>query len=262
MTIRKRASRRPVRTDWDPVAHWYDGWMGSQGGKFHRELAIPLVLDLLDAQPGEQILDIGAGQGVLAPYIAATGARYTGLDASSKLVGLGKKHHGRYGTFLLGDGCNLADTPGLHSQSFDAAIFLFSIQNMDPLHAIFASVDWALKPCSRVVLLITHPCFRVPRQSGWGWDAERKLQYRRVDRYLTALPVPMKAYGNTQTGATRNFHRPLQDYINGLAQHGFLVEQMEEISGQQVHQARSKAETLAQQEIPLFLALRAGRFAA
>jgi hypothetical protein len=36
-----------------------------------------------------------------------------------------------------------------------------------------------------MVLLLTHPCFRVPRQSGWGWDEQRKLQYRRVDRYLT-----------------------------------------------------------------------------
>ena len=30
---------------------------------------------------------------------------------------------------------------------------------------------WALRPLSRVVLLMTHPAFRQPRHAGWGFDA-------------------------------------------------------------------------------------------
>ena len=75
MSTNKSRSRRPsAPTSWDPVAAWYDGWVGQDGSEHHREVAVPALLDLLDPQPGERILDIGAGQGVLAPYIAQAGA--------------------------------------------------------------------------------------------------------------------------------------------------------------------------------------------
>jgi 2-polyprenyl-3-methyl-5-hydroxy-6-metoxy-1,4-benzoquinol methylase len=68
---------------WDPVADWYTGWVGEEGSEHHRYLAIPAVLDLLAPARGEQILDIGAGSGVLAPAIAEAGASYLGVDAYS-----------------------------------------------------------------------------------------------------------------------------------------------------------------------------------
>ena len=41
---------------------------------------------------------------------------------------------------------------------------------VDPLEPALASAAWALRPGGRLALLLTHPCFRIPRQSGWGWD--------------------------------------------------------------------------------------------
>jgi SAM-dependent methyltransferase len=259
MAPQKQSSRKPIRTSWDPLAYWYDGWVGEGGSKYHRELAIPAMLKLLDPQPGEHILDIGAGQGVLAPFITKAQAYYVGVDASARLLQLARKHHSRQGMFIQGDARELASVPGLRRGAFDAVVFLLSIQDMDPLGDVLASAAWALRVGGRAVLLMTHPCFRVPRQSGWGWDEGRKLQYRRVDRYLTPLPVPMKAYPGQQSGVTRSFHRPLQEYINGLADQGLLVDRMHEIAN---HKHRSsgpqaKAAALAHQEIPLFLALRA-----
>jgi SAM-dependent methyltransferase len=240
------------------VADWYSGWVGEAGSNHHRLLALPAVLDLLEPIAGEQILDIGAGPGVLAPLIAAAGAHYTGVDASRKLIEFARTHHARHGRFLYGDAAWLDDLPELRGGSFDAAVFLLSIQDMDPLDAVLRSAAWALRAGGRVVLLMTHPCFRVPRQSGWGWDAGRRLRYRRVDRYLTALAVPMKAYGR-QHGATRSFHRPLEAYINGLAACGLLVDCVRELPTYQAQPAgpHAGAENLANQEIPLFLGLRA-----
>ena len=57
---------------------------------------------------------------------------------------------------------------GIGQADFDSAVFLLSIQDMDPLEDVVASVVWALKPRSRVVLLMTHPAFRQPRHSGLG----------------------------------------------------------------------------------------------
>jgi SAM-dependent methyltransferase len=253
----KRKSPRTPRTSWDPLARWYDGWVGKDGSKHHRNLAIPAVIDLLAPQAGEQILDLGAGTGVLAPFVAQTGAHYNGVDASEKLIQLARQHHGNQGRFYYGDARRLSAIPELQAEQFDGVVFLLSIQDMDPLAEVIENADWALKPGGRMVFLMTHPCFRVPRQSGWGWDENRKLQFRRVDRYLTPLPVPLKPYPG-QSGVSRSFHRALQDYVNVLAQNHLLVDQLREIPTYKTStSARAKAENLANQEIPLFLGLRA-----
>lgn len=249
-------------SSWDPVADWYAGWVGAEGSEHHRRLAIPALLELLDPAPGERILDIGCGPGVLAPRIAQLGARYTGVDASRKLVAFARRHHGACGRFLLGDATRLARVPALRGGSFDAAVFLLSIQDIDPLDDALDSAAWALREGGRVVLLMTHPCFRVPRQSGWGWDTSRRLHYRRIDRYLTALDVPMKCYGAGRRGATRSYHRPLGAYINGLGARGLFVDRVQEIPTYKTGppgppRSRAKGERLGNREIPLFLGVRA-----
>ena len=44
------------------------------------------VLDLLEPQSGESILDLGCGTGELSAKIASSGAKVTGLDASSAMI--------------------------------------------------------------------------------------------------------------------------------------------------------------------------------
>ncbi len=78
---RRSRDRPATSTSWERVATWYDGWVGDKGSAYHQGLAIPAVLDLLKPARGERILDIGAGQGVLAPHIESRGALYTGIDA-------------------------------------------------------------------------------------------------------------------------------------------------------------------------------------
>jgi SAM-dependent methyltransferase len=257
---RRPPRRRPTGdTSWDRLATWYDGWVGDRGSRYHQALAVPAALDLLDARPDEAILEIGAGQGVLAPHVAERGARYTGVDASARLIDSARRRHGGSGRFVVGDARTLRTVPGLRKASFDAAVFLLSLQDMDPLEPILESVAWALRPTSRIVIVMTHPAFRQPRHSGWGFDEGRKLVYRRIDAYLTPMAVPMKALGNRPR--TRSFHRPISAYVNGLAAEGFVVDAMieipDELDDQRPGGARAGARAAA--EIPLFLALRALR---
>lgn len=257
---RRSRGRAPAGdTSWERVAGWYDGWVGQQGSRYHQGLAVPALLDLLDPQPGEEILDLGAGQGVLAPSIVERGARYTGVEASPRLVDRARQRHGRIGRFLVGDARRLTAVAGLRARPYDAAAFLLSIQDMDPLAPIFASLDWALGPSGRIVVLMTHPAFRQPRHAGWGYDASRKLTFRRIDAYLTPMAVPMKALGDAPP--TRSYHRPISSYVNGLAAAGFAVDAMVEIpdvlAAGQVH--GGAAGGAANPDIPLFLGLRARR---
>lgn len=252
--------RPAAGTSWDPLAAWYDGWVGEHGSEHHRQVAVPATLRLLNLKAGEEVLDVGAGQGVLAPAVIQAGARYTGIDASPRLLQMARRRHGGSGRFILGDARRLLSIPDIHPHVYDAVVFLLSLQDMDPLQTVIAGAADVLKSNGRVVLLLTHPAFRVPRQSGWGWDEGRKLVYRRIDRYLSPLPVPMKPLpGRESAATTRSFHRSLGDYVNALGEHGLFVDRMDELPGIKVSKGEptSRAEKTAREEIPLFLGVRA-----
>ena len=258
----RRPRRAPGETSWERVATWYDGWVGDRGSAYHRELAIPAVLDLLQPRPGERIIDVGGGQGVLAPPLVEAGASVTVVDASAKLVASAKRRHRslRGARFLVGDARRLPAMADLEAESFDAATFLLSIQDMDDLDEVIRGVDWALKREARVVLLMTHPAFRQPRHSGWGFDEGRKLTYRRVDAYLGEMAVPMKSLGAGPP--TRSFHRPISTYVNALAEAGFATDAMLELPDLPPDQRPgrgARGDARANAEIPIFLGLRAVR---
>jgi hypothetical protein len=64
------------------------------------------VLELLDAGPGEVVLDLGCGTGELAAGIAATGARVIGLDRDPAMVAAAARRLGQANT-LPADGHDL-----------------------------------------------------------------------------------------------------------------------------------------------------------
>ena len=61
-------------TSWDPQSY-------ARNGRFVSDLGEPL-LQLLDAQPGELILDLGCGDGALTEKIAGSGCAVIGVDSS------------------------------------------------------------------------------------------------------------------------------------------------------------------------------------
>ena len=252
----------PPETSWERVATWYDGWVGDRGSTYHRELAIPATLDLLEPRPGDQILDVGGGQGVLAAPLVDAGATVTIVDASARLIAAARRRHGRLrnARFVVGDARRLPAVVGIEAGAYDGATFLLSIQDMDPLDDVIRGISWALMPASRVVVVMTHPAFRQPRHSGWGYDEGRKLTYRRIDGYLEELAVPMKSLGGGLP--TRSFHRPISTYVNALAEAGFAVDAMLELPDLPPDRRPGRAirgDARANAEIPMFMGLRAVR---
>lgn len=239
------------------MASWYDSTVGVRGSPHHRKAAVPTVMRLAGVEPGELVVDIGCGQGVMAHHVSKAGGRYLGVDASAAMIKFAKERRQGEGEFELGDARDLVGTTSLREGSVDVAMFVLSIQDMDPLSEVIASTARVLAPSGRVVLFMVHPAFRAPRGSGWGYDERRKLVYRRVERYLTPAAVPMKAYAEVSQaprGATISFHRPLQTYVTCLSANGLLIDALEELADPVSH-----ADKAGSPEIPLFLALRATR---
>lgn len=251
----KRASRK---SSWQNVAGWYNEYMGKDGGGYQREIVFPGAERLLQPKKNGVYLDIACGQGAFAKLLAKKAGKVFGFDASPSLIANAKKEAPRHLEFRVGDATRFASL--YPPSSFDGAVCNLAIQNIDPLEPVFADAARVLKPGAAFVITMNHPAFRQPRQSGWGWDEQRKLQYRRVDKYMGEYEMPILAHpGSAPSVKTYSYHRPLSSYVTALAKHGFVIEALEEWISNKVSDSgpKAKAENIARNEIPLFLALRA-----
>ena len=252
-----KSSAKQELTLWDQASRWYDSLVGAQGTDFQKDIIMPGVFRLLEIGKKDRILDLACGQGVFSRYLAKNGVRVEGLDSSSELLKYARTRSGPAIKYHVGDA---GDAKNFEADRFDGIASLMAIQNIENIDLLFKSAAHWLKPGKCFVVVMTHPCFRIPRQSHWGWDDEKKLEYRRVDHYLTETNVPILTPPFADSKSfTLTFHRPMQSYISALAQAGFGVDAMEEwISNKNsLPGKRSKAENRARKEIPLFLALRA-----
>lgn len=101
------------------------------------------VLELLDPQPGERILDLGCGDGVLTAEIAARGAAVVGFDASPELAARARD---RGLDVVVGDG-ELLD----FDADFDAVFSNAALHWMLDGQAVCDGVFRALRPGGRFV---------------------------------------------------------------------------------------------------------------
>jgi len=101
------------------------------------------VVELLDPQPGERILDLGCGDGVLTEKIAAAGASVVAVDAAPDMVAAAKAR-----------GLDARVVPGqslAFDREFDAVFSNAALHWMRPQEAVLDGVCRALKPGGRFV---------------------------------------------------------------------------------------------------------------
>lgn len=246
-----------MKTSWNKEAKWYDEHLRTEG-EMHRQVVIPGVFKMLDPKKGEHVLDIACGQGQLAYDIANRGALVTGIDAAPSLIELAKKRVPK-GKFYTADAKRMAP---LKDEEFHAASCVLALQNIDDIGPVMLELARVLKKGGRAVLVINHPSFRIPRQTSWGWDETKKMQYRRIDAYLSEARIPIEMHpGKKEKSVTWTFHRPLSAYVNALGKAGLAVDAMEEWVSPKVSTfgPKAKAENRARAEFPLFLAMKLKR---
>jgi ubiquinone/menaquinone biosynthesis C-methylase UbiE len=140
-----RTNRRQARY-FDKVVHVFDR---EQPPHIRRRLA--RIVSYAGIQPGDTVLDVGAGVGVLIPFIQAAGAgRCLACELSKGMLERLKEHHPEVEVFLC-DICAL-DLP-------DAAV---DVIFMNAVFPNIADKRAALENCSRMLkiggrLVISHP---------------------------------------------------------------------------------------------------------
>ncbi len=179
------------RQRWDPERY-------ARNAPFVPELGEPLI-DLLQPRPGEEILDLGCGDGVLTEKIAAAGARVVGVDSSPDQVAAARAR---------GLDARVADGQALDFEAaFDGVVSNAALHWMRAPDAVIEGVWRALRPGGRFV----------GEMGGAG----------NVARITAALTAALERRGIDGPAANPWFFPTPEDYTGRLRSRGFQVVHMD-----------------------------------
>lgn len=253
--MQKRERGTKSGTSWQKVSKWYGSIVGEKGHYFHQNVVIPQVLKLLTLRDGDRLLDAACGQGVLARRIPDK-VKYVGVDISRSLIEEAKhRDRNREHIYYVHD----ITEQGVVKEKFNRAAIILALQNIKEPERALKYIGDRMDKEGKLIIVLNHPCFRIPRQSSWEIDKNTKTQYRRINRYLNPLEIPINAHpGEEGSPVTWSFHHSIQDYSEYLWRNGFAIEKIEEwVSDKQSEGSAAKMENRAREEFPMFMAILA-----
>ena len=166
---------------------------------------------------GEHLLDAACGHGRISRELARRGATVEGLDLSEALVekAAAAEHHQQ-----LGIRYHHADitTAPLGNATFDAIVCSFVLSDIDNLDLAPNAISDAMRPDSRFVFSILHPCFPGGTSVSGSWPTDSSYY---DERWWTADGTASSL--RRQVGAN---HRTLSTYINTLRRHHLWLDAM------------------------------------
>lgn len=247
-------------TSWGKVANWYDKLLEKDDDSFQQKVILPNLVRSINLDKNQTVLDLACGQGFFARAFAQSGAKVVASDISSELIQLAKGHETKNIKYYVSSADKIDFCA---NESVDTVVIVLALQNIKNVDEVLAQCARVLKKQGSIFLVLNHPAFRVPKLSSWQWEEKEKIQYRRLDGYLSEFQTEIDMHpGQKKTSTTISFHRPLQWYFKMLRKNGLAVTRFEEwISHREPTKGpRFAAENKARKEFPLFLFLEAKKF--
>lgn len=235
MDSKDRQRNEEGRTLWDKKAAFWDELHGEDGNRFHRELVAPAVERLLELEPGEQVLDIACGSGVLSRQMAGWGAVVTAVDFSEALIERAKARKQPAGEpirYAVADATDEEALAAFGESEFDAVTSTMALMDMPVITPLYRAVRRLLKPGGRFVFVTAHPAFNSnnPVFTAEMADVKGKLVLEtalKIKRYLD-IP-PEKAVGAANEPAPHYYyHRPLYELLGEAFAVGLVLDALEE----------------------------------
>lgn len=249
------AKRRVIQNSWQKVGKWYGKITEGEGHYYHRNVIIPRVLELLNLKPSSKVLDMGSGSGILGRSIDRN-ISYVGVDLSTSLIKDAiRQDNNPNHTYVINDASKLE----IKQNDFTDSIFILSLQNMKNAELGIKNAVSKLKSGGKLLLVLNHPAFRIPRQSSWQIDDGNKTEYRRINKYMSTMEIPINMNPSDRNSElTWSYHYPISRITDMITNNGLLIAKIEEWNSDKVSVgSASKMENAARSEFPLFMAILA-----
>ncbi|HEY3241178.1 MAG TPA: class I SAM-dependent methyltransferase [Acidimicrobiia bacterium] len=206
------------RDPWERHAGWWQDGFTDGADPEYEEQILPLATRHLGG--AQRVLDVGAGEGQISRLAVRTGAHLAvGADPTWAQLETARSRGG--GPVYLRAS---AEALPFRAGSFDTVVACLVFEHISAYREAISEVARVLEPGGRFLFFLNHPLLQTPG-SGWIDDHILEEQYWRVGPYLPE-DTSME---EVAPGVRLPFvHRPLSHYVNTMADHGLLIERMEE----------------------------------
>ena len=177
-------------TSWGSVAPWYDKHLEGDD-TYHTKVILPSLLRIVGDIKGKDVLDLACGQGFFTRPLHDKGANVTGIDIGKELIaqaeGMQKSTTAKDKIHYFVTGAD--DLYMLKDKSMDVIVCVLALQNIENIAGTIKEVSRVLRTGGKFIFVLNHPAFRNPQSSSWGYHDAEKIQYRRIDNYLSESKI-------------------------------------------------------------------------
>lgn len=223
------------RAIWDSKAAFWDNLHGDSGNFFHRTLIGPAVERLLALKPGEKVLDVACGNGVLARRLAELGGQVTAVDFSPALIEAARKRgqpSGEAIRYTVADATDEAMLVDLGETTFDAVVCTMALMDIPVIAPLYRAVTRLLKQNGRFVIATAHPAFNSNNPIFFAEDSDVAGQRVAINGIKISgyLDIPPSKQGGAPGEPEPHYyyHRPMTQLLGEAFAVGLVLDGLEE----------------------------------
>ena len=185
----------------------------------------PMILKMAGKVRGQNVLDIGCGDGRYSELFARSGANVIATDLAAPQIEMAQRKHAHQNIrYSVGDVSAADAEPGSMNLVL-ANMVVPSIGSVEKLDELFAQARKMLRPDGRFIVSVLHPLILSPNQD----DFDRPVNFDPANYFNEGSPYRSEA--KTNAGNTMVFneaHFSLTKISELLSKNGFLIKFMVE----------------------------------
>ena len=192
----------------------------------YRKLFLEPAFDEFRSPLLDKVLDLGCGEGIDTRRFARDGAQVTGVDISSGFIQVARELAEEEGLKIKFIQSSFTDLQVLENNSFDQVISTMALMDGPNIEAACQEAYRVLKPGGDFFFIIKHPFTNRPNKKREEGNLVQSESYFQNKPYMQA--IEFQDSDEAYEVKALSYQRTLSDYLNPLAQAGFIIQKVGE----------------------------------